>query len=107
MFRLNLVTLSMNVERTLLDKQAGKDTLEKVVCETEVLVIQIENAVCEFIHLITGWCQVDLVMRPVKQPGIKIFFQLPHLKSHGWLRHVQGLGGLGKAQQLRHSMKDF
>ena len=58
MSRLNLDTLDLNMEGQLLEKQAGENTLEKVVCETEV---EIKNA--EGLHMRPAMQFVDIANR--------------------------------------------
>ena len=56
--RLNVDTLGVNMEKPLLEKQAGEDTLEKVVCETEV---EIKNA--DGLHMRPAMQFVDIANR--------------------------------------------
>ena len=58
MSRLNLDTLDLNMEGQLLEKQTGENTLEKVVCETEV---EIKNA--EGLHMRPAMQFVDIANR--------------------------------------------
>jgi hypothetical protein len=44
-------------------------------------------------------------MGTIKQTGIEILLQLPNLKSHRWLGHVQRFSRLSEAQQLGYSVK--
>lgn len=58
MSRLNLDTLGLNMEGLLLKKKAGENTLEKVVCETEV---EIKNA--DGLHMRPAMQFVDIANR--------------------------------------------
>jgi hypothetical protein len=44
-------------------------------------------------------------MGTIEQAGIELLFQLPDLKGHRWLGHVQFFRRLGKTQQACHSLK--
>ncbi len=58
MSRFNSVSLGVNMEGLLLNKQAGENTLEKVVCETEV---EIKNA--DGLHMRPAMQFVDIANR--------------------------------------------
>ena len=69
------------------------------------LGIELENLVRVSVHQHPGFGESDPVMGAVEQAGIEVLFQLAHLKGHRRLGHVQGLGGLGKAQQPCNGME--
>ena len=62
------------------------------------LAIQFKDFYRVFVNYLPGLGEADTVVRTIKQAGIELFFQLPDLESDSWLRHVQMLCSLGKAQ---------
>ena len=60
--------------------------------------IQLQNSVSILKHCHARLSERDAVTVTIKQPGIKMFFQLPYLKGHGWLSQIQLLGRSRKRQ---------
>ena len=92
---------------TCTDDQNAADLTGHIPYRILHLRIQIKDFIGILKHPFAGIRQADAVMGAIKQAGIEVFLQLTDLKSHRWLRHMQALCCLGKAQQAGNGVKNL